>query len=39
MTTDKWRNAYIVVYERKARDVPEQENGSVIQQSPSPAQV
>lgn len=32
MTTDKWRNAYVLVYERKAEDVPEQENGEVIEQ-------
>jgi hypothetical protein len=32
MVSDKWRNAYLLVYERKADNVPEQENGEVIEQ-------
>lgn len=31
MTGEKWRNAYVLVYERRAPDVPEQENGEVIE--------
>lgn len=31
MTTEKWRNAYVLVYERRVADVPEQENGEVIE--------
>lgn len=30
MTGEKWRNAYVLVYERRAAEVPEQENGEVV---------